>query len=165
MILHKYSNDNYLDGRIRAYWLFFKADILALTTKGWNEEDLRGKSCTQYKVMQYYYLLYILILLYEDLKANSVLQPSWSYYNTKYNIDGLRKCLACIGIDIDKALAVFNFPLVPCINGLECMDVEGSFIVEPTAFPTSTVTTISLSVLLANPTSCSNSLVTTCPII
>lgn len=130
MILHQYNTASYLDTKIHEFWITFKKDMLKLTTQSWAEEDRRGKTYTHWKVMQYQSVLSLLTLIYIDVTKNGTIHTDWSYYNTKYNIDNLRKCLACNCIDLDKALAIFGFPFQTCGSGIECMNIENTFIVE-----------------------------------
>lgn len=130
MILHQYNNASYLDTKIREFWLIFKTDILKLSNLSWKEEDYTGKSYNQWKVMQYYSVLSLIILLYLDIQKNKTVHTNWDYYNTKYKLDEKRKCLACECIDLDKILTIFNFPFINCGGGIECMNIENTFIVE-----------------------------------
>lgn len=130
MLLHQYNNASYLDTKINEFWTVFKKDILKLTLLSWKEEDNRGKTFTLWKVMQYQSLLGLLILIYIDVTKNSQIRTDWSYYNTKYNLDAKRKCLACNCIDLDKALTIFGFPFKTCEGGIECLSVENTFKIE-----------------------------------
>lgn len=162
MILHNPNNNSsYLDGRIYAFWLKFKSDILRISKSGWKEEDYKGATFCQYKVMQYYGVLYLLIAIYIDVQRT---KQTWDYYVTKYDLNTKRKCLACNGIDLDKALAIFDFPLSTCTGGIECMGVGIDFIVEPTSIPTSTLTTVNILDLINNPSTCNSVVSTDCPV-
>lgn len=130
MILHQYNNSSYLGVKINDFWIAFKSDILKLTTKSWKEEDNRGSSLTHWKIMQYYNVLSLMILIYFDIEKNKTIYSEWSYYNTKYKLDEYRKCLACECIDLDKILTIFGFPFAECTEGIECMNIETTFIVE-----------------------------------
>lgn len=130
MLLHQYNTASYLDNKIQEFWKTFKTDIIKFTNKSWKDEDLAGKSYAQWNVAQYHYVLSLMILIYLDVKKNGTIYTTWDYYNTKYDLDTKRKCLACECIDLDKALAIFGFPFTTCGNGIECMNIENTFIVE-----------------------------------
>ncbi len=130
MILHQYNSASYLDVKIREFWTTFKSDILKISTLSWKQEDYAGKSYNQWKVMQYYSALSLVVLIYLDVQRNASLNYDWSYYNSKYDLDNKRKCLACECIDLDKILTIFGFPFTTCGGGIECMSNEQTFIVE-----------------------------------
>ena len=135
MVLHQYYNASILEQKIQEFWSLYKTDLLKLSRDSWKQEDLRGQSYTQWKIMQYYNILSLVILLYFDVLKNGTVYTTWSYYNTKYNLDEVRKCAACNCIDLDKILAIFGFPFNDCIGGIECMrietpEIESTFIVE-----------------------------------
>lgn len=165
MILHNYSNNTtYLEGRVNAYWLFYKDKILALESKQFKEEDYKGKSFFQWKSMQYYYLLNTLVLLVIE-KTRDGDTKAWSYYYDKYKISILKTCLACLSINVDDALAIFDLPpSTTRIIGVESVNVEASMILEPDAIYISPISTgsIDLVALLTSTPSCVNNIVTDC---
>lgn len=110
MLLHNINNSNitYLDTKIKSFWDFNSASILAINTKQFNEEDLKGKSFLQWKSMTYYSLLSLLMIIQLDLDHS---QKDWSYYVTKYKLEDISKCLHCLGIDLKKNLENWQFPI------------------------------------------------------
>ncbi len=124
MILHQYNTSTYLEDRIEAFWNLYKVKILELNTRAWKEEDLRGESLTQWSIMQYYNVLSLVILIYLDIKKNNTIYPTWSYYNTKYDLDNKKKCLACNNIDLDKILNIFDLPFTSIGEGIGAMEIE-----------------------------------------
>lgn len=130
MLLHQYNNASYLDNKINEFWITFKSDILKLTAKSWKQEDYSGLSYAQWQVAQYHHVLSLMILMYLDIEKNKTIYTTWDYYNTKYGIDAKRKCLACDCIDLDKVLTIFGFPFTTCGGGIECMNIENTFIVQ-----------------------------------
>lgn len=137
MLLHQYNTASYLDGKIKDFWIMFKSDILKLTTKSWKEEDNAGSSYSQWKVMQYYNVLSLVILIYLDVQKNQTIYTDWSYYNTKYDLDAKRKCLACECIDLDKVLELFGFPFNNGLPEIEGFNIENTFIIEGSICDTS----------------------------
>jgi hypothetical protein len=129
MVLHQYNTASFLDNKVQEFWSLFKKDIIKWTEKSWKEEDYTGKSYAQWNVMQYHNTLSLIILMYLDIEKNKLVYPNWSYYNTKYKLDLYRKCLACANIDLDKVLDIFGLPFRICGEGIECMEIENTFIV------------------------------------
>lgn len=110
LLLHNINNANitYLDTKIKEFWDLNKSAILSNNANQFNEEDLKGKSFYQWSSMSYYYVLNLLLLIQID-KNHS--QKEWSYYYEKYNITNIKKCLSCIGINLNKNLEIFGFPI------------------------------------------------------
>lgn len=163
MILHIPTNTNYLSQKIEDFWIYFKGQILDLTNKSWNEENYTGSSFLQWKTMQYYNTLYLCILIYLDVQQTGGVNTSWSYYENKYNLCKIQKCLACDGIDLKKALEIFDFPFND-IGSIENGEIEISFIIEnilPTP-QTSILNTNQLLELINNPIGCINNIKSSC---
>lgn len=129
MVLHQYNTASPLDNKVQEFWILFKDKIIALTEKSWKQEDYTGKSYAQWEVMQYHNILSLVILMYIDIKKNSTVHPDWAYYKDKYKLDLYRKCLACSDINLDKILDIFGLPFRICGSGIECMNIENTFIV------------------------------------
>ena len=66
MLLHQFNSSTYLEGRIKAYWDKYSNEVNALHEKQSKDEDLKGKSLNQWKIMQYYYVMYLMILIYSS---------------------------------------------------------------------------------------------------
>jgi len=130
MVIHQYNNISYLDDKIQAFWKLYKDEIFKLSQLSWKQEDITGKSYAQWHAFQYHNALRLVILLYLDIEKNGKIYTTWEYYKTKYKLDKYKECLVCAGIDLDKILNIFNLPFEDCTGGIECMDVEGTFIVE-----------------------------------
>lgn len=143
-----------LDLKIKAFWDLNKLVILSNNSEQWNDEDLKGKSFAQWKSMTYFYLLALLQLIYNDINHT---QQEWSYYQEKYDLENIKKCLHCIGINLDKNLNIFGFPII-CENGIECLDIESSLEVEPEDLDEEEIITVDLAALLATPVYCINTL-------
>lgn len=129
MLIHNINSANItsLDVQIKSFWTLNKNAILLNDKVQWNDEDLTGKSFAQWKSMSYYYLLSLLTLIQIDISHTSKL---WSYYYEKYNLANLKKCLSCIGIDLNKNLQVFGFPTNSIDEVVEPMSIEDTFEVE-----------------------------------
>lgn len=149
-MIHTVGNISQLHTNVDNYFNTFKDDILIKTRLGWDEEDLRGKSYQQWKVMQYYNLLYYLIIMYNDYLLLSSSQP-WSYFVSKYNLRDIKDCVACEGIDFRAALESFGFPGE--INGIEELEVEKTLEVTGDEY---VVSEISVLHRIATPSQCVN---------
>lgn len=118
-----------LENYINKSFSLYRNEILALHLKQWKEEDISGKSCSQYKAYKYHLAIYYVILIYLELKQG--IHTDWIYYNNKYKLDTIKKCLACDNIILEKLLNIFGLPSTICDGGIECMSLEESFIIEP----------------------------------
>ncbi len=129
MILHQFNSSTYLEGRIKAYWDKYSNEVNALHEKQSKDEDLKGKSLNQWKIMQYYYVMYLMILIYLDKQLHK--NQSWSYYITKYNLVKYQECLACVKIDLKTILTIFNFSSITQTDGVETLEIETTLEIEP----------------------------------
>lgn len=111
---------------INNYFDYFKLQIISLSQKQWDSEDLKGVSNSQWSLMQYYNFLYLLIIIYREKQR--LPNKDWSYFVTKYNLVNIEKCIRCEGIDYNKALSIFGFETTT--NGIENISIEDSFSIE-----------------------------------
>lgn len=118
-----------LETYIANVFSLYRKDILALHIKEWKEEDISGKSCIQYKIYQYYLAVYYVILIYLELKQG--INTDWNYYESKYKISTIRKCLSCDKIDLNAILNIFGLPSTTPDGGIEDMGLEETFEIEP----------------------------------
>lgn len=152
-MLHTVKKISNLNTYINSFFNEFKDDIMIQTNKQWHDEDLKGSSTKQWNVMKYYYLLDLLIIVYNEVERTKDLGYNWSYYVNKFDLEKYRKCLACVGIDIDKGLNAFNLGDSISILGIELAQIEDSFIVGDSG---STINPISVKELLETPNYCIN---------
>lgn len=151
-MLHYVKKPSILDTAISNYFSAFKSDIVALHQTQWNSEDLKGKSKSQWMVMQYYNLMYLLILVHKEVTRTKHLDYSWSYYEQKFNLVAVRECMGCYGINWNKAIEAFDLNnLVP--GGIEDMSLEETFIIYGEEKAKSDVTFVNL---IAYPNVCVN---------
>lgn len=122
--------DNNVDIRQywKEYWDLYRTDIMALTDSQINDEDALGVSCKQYRIMQYYLGFYLVVMIYLEMIATKI--NTWSYYVNKYDLKNKKYNLGCNNISLDKILEIFGLPTVVG-SGIEHMNIEGVFIVEP----------------------------------
>lgn len=166
LYLHSYTTNSVLNNKIKEFFIYFKPQIIELSKKQWNEEDLKGKSNYQFLIQDIYYLLYLLILIDIDISITGKFY-SWDYYKTKYNIEKLEDCFNCKKINFKKAIEIFGF-FNNCNEGIECIETENTFIVEPITTPYTTLpiitssTTTYMNSLLTNLKSCNNIISTIC---
>lgn len=114
-------------------WALYKTDVIAFHTKQWKEEDIRERSEKQWDAMQYYYAVYLCILIWWEAKRNGgIIDPVAT--KTKYDLVAKRKCLACKGINLDKLLEIFGLQAVAGTgsggDGLETVEIESTLVVE-----------------------------------
>lgn len=104
----------------------------------------------------YYYLLYMLVLLDQDITRLQSLNKPYSYFVDKYKLNELSKCLACNNIGLSKALNIFAIPSYFPTDGIETMEVEETLVVEQ-AIPDPVTSNASIIInLLSNPNQCIN---------
>lgn len=134
-----------------------RISIVALQNKWFNEESYKGTSKIPYKVSMYYMAIYLVLLMYLEMKAGY--NTTWSYYQTKYDIDTNRKKLACCGIDLDDIISSFGISTTTasCVQGIGSMEIEDCLEVEPIELKaTTTATSINVSTYLSIPNECFN---------
>ena len=146
--LHSYYNSSILNEKINLFFKTFKKEILLLSTKQWNNEDLKGIGFQENLITDYHSLLQLLILIQLDINITGKKQ-NWSYYYSKYNISNIEKCLICKGINFKKAIEIFGF-FTNCSDGIECIEISNTFLIEPTvlsSIPVSNITSTSTTFL------------------
>lgn len=126
-MLHNVKLISDLSTKIDNFFSLFKGKILSLTTSQWNEEDFKGKSYIQWDIIKYYHLLYLLILLNEDINRLRFLNKDWSYFSNKYNLDNFSKCLACNNISFVDALVSFDLYNESLDLGIQTMNINNTF--------------------------------------
>jgi hypothetical protein len=139
--------------QLSLYWqrlnILYGNTILSISDKWLNDEAIRGRSCKQYKVNQYYYAFYLGLLIKTELLHGYTTDKD--YYYTKYNLVDLKNKLACNNISLTDILNIFDISFTES-TGIEGISIEDGFIVEPDyTLPT---TVYNIQVLLANPTYC-----------
>jgi len=145
-----------LNTAIHTFFLAFKDKLVGFSTTQWKQEDLKGKSNSQWIAMQYYNLMYLLIIVHQEVMRTKDLGYPWSYYVSKFKLDTYKECLACDGIDFDKALEAFNIPFYFSEDGINLMGVQDSLFVTPTTYNTSET---SFTTLVETPKACTNYIV------
>lgn len=151
-MLHSLKKISTLDAAIDAYFTSFKTKLVELNQSQWTSEDLRGKSSLQWTIMQYYNLMYLLILVHREVTRTADLGKDWAYFEGKYNLAAIKFCIACQGINYDKALEAFGFNnLIP--GGIEDMQIESNFEIHGEDLP---VSDVKIKDLIANPYICIN---------
>lgn len=138
-----------------SYWFSFYnlygSSILTLSSKWSSQEKIYGNSCTQYKVNQYYLAFYLGVMIRNELDKGY--ESSASYYETKYGISDKRKILTCHNINLDKILDIFDISFTEG-EGIEGMEIENNFIVEPDY--TNTNVSYNITTLLTNLSTCTS---------
>lgn len=99
------------------------------------QEHLKGESKIQYTNFAFYLSMYLITIIYDDVKNH--LGKNWSYFYNKYNLENLIKCFACYGIDLNKILKEFNLTTegFEIAYGIENIGIEKTFEVEPSNIP------------------------------
>ena len=128
-MLHTVKVISPLNTYINDYFNSFKTELINYANIQWKEEDLKGKSTVQYKAMQYYNLMYFLILVYEEVVRTNNKYP-YSYYNDKFKISDYKKCIECEGISFNKALQAFGLDTFFNTDGIETIGIEVNFGIE-----------------------------------
>lgn len=123
-----------LEQHINTFFQEYRSKIVSLTKTSWKKEDLDGEGCSIFTVAQYYFGMYIVILIYLELQLN--IPRTKQYYIDKYDLKVVQDKLACNGISLSKILEIFG--IVGLLNtnatdfdGIEFMGIEYNFIVEP----------------------------------
>lgn len=192
MFLRTYNKANYYEIAAHNTFQYYKADIMALHTQQWKEEDVQGESCVQFKTMQYYAAIYYISILSSILNGGI---KTWDEIKTKYCYEDKRKKFACNGIDLDRVAGFFSLPpngecgingmgiqdtfeiepiispceggTINCSGGIDSMGIEIDLEVEPLEFSESCpeLTSINIEETLANLYSCTVNIETVCPCI
>ena len=106
MLFLDVSIDSVLRGYWTSFWNLYGTDILTLSAKITNDENVRDKSCRIYKLQQYYLAFDLAYLIKIELNRGTYL--SEDYYETKYSIEDKREKLACNGISLDRLFTIFG---------------------------------------------------------
>lgn len=136
-MLHSVNKISDLNTAINNYFIAFKDDIMISTAKHWNDEDNKGSSFASWNTMKYYTLMYLLIIVYQEIERTKKLNYSWSYYENKFNLIEYKKCLACFKIDIDKAYTAFGFDYLIEESGIGLQGISINNMVEYSNLPVS----------------------------
>lgn len=128
-MIHVIKKITPLNKAINNFFIAFKSDIISKTDSQWNEEDYRGSSFTQWRIMKYYYLLHLMILLFLEVERTKELELPWSYYESKFDLSRHKKCLSCDGISIEKGYEAFGLIDLGAVEGIEFQEIELSNIV------------------------------------
>lgn len=150
----RYNKNTVLETYISKSFLLFKDVIIDRHKKQYKEEDIKGSSCVQYSIMDIYLSILFVVLIYNDVISTN--NTSWEYYNNKYCIDRIRKCLACKGIDIDLILNVFGLPYEGTIEGINFDIIGSTFEIEPATLIPLTTTVVDINTLLNTNDNCIN---------
>ena len=144
---------------LSTYWTGFYNlygnDIMSLSERWFNDENIRGRSCKQYGVEQYYAAFYLCTLIKNELDKGYT--NDLAYFEEKYNINKVRHTLVCNNISLDKIFTIFGISFNTSNNyGIEGMAIEESFVIEPSSLFSNVSSTINISFLLSNPNYCSS---------
>src|SRR5687768_6654697 len=101
-MLHYVKKLGILDTAVSNFFTAYKSELVSLSQSQWNSEDYKGKSRHQWTIMQYYNLMYLFILVHKEVVRTKDLGYPWSYYESKFNLVEVQRCLGCYGIDWDK---------------------------------------------------------------
>lgn len=142
-----------LETYINNAFKLYRTSLLTLHSKQWKEEDISGASCIQYKIYQYHLAVYYTILIYSEVQQG--INSDWEYYKDKYKIETITKSLACDGINLDAILNEFGLPIISSEGGIESLEIEQSFEIEPTILSSETeYNNVDIQSLLDNPSTC-----------
>ena len=117
-----------VDTYVARMFALHRLSIMELHGKQWNEEDIKGYSNIQYRIQQYYLAYYFALLIWYEV--NEGLNKAWKYYEVKYDIDRIRKALACNNIDLDQILAVFDLPITDTL-GINNIGISNTLEIAP----------------------------------
>lgn len=136
-MIHSVKKITLLNESINNFFIAFKDDIISKTELQWKEEDYKGNSFVQWKIMKYYYILHLMILIFLEKERNKDTY-GWSYYVDKFDLDIFKKCLACDNISIEKAYTAFGF-ISSSEEGVEFQEIEVDNIVGNSLYPVSDI--------------------------
>ncbi len=123
-----------LEVKINTFFQANRSNIISLTNFSWKREDIDGEGCSIFKVGQYYFAMYLAILIYLEIQLG--IPRTAQYYLDKYNIRVLQDRFACNGISLSNVFNDFGIGAILTTQGLgedgiEFIGIEESFIVEP----------------------------------
>ena len=100
--------------------------LLGAYDKAWTEERIKGKSFKTVWVSKFYAALVMALII----KYNS---RCYNFDKLKelYNINDIIDCLKCDDINFIKMLNTFNLPTSPLQGGIENINIECLFEIEP----------------------------------
>jgi len=126
-----------LTGYIISAFQRYRTALIAIHKQQWKDEDIRGESVQQYTAAQYQMAIRLTILVRLDVNRLAWKELDWDYFVTTWNLVEFKQRLACTDISLDNLLNDFALPVVngsfneQAIDGIEDMEVEMSFEVEP----------------------------------
>lgn len=107
--------------------------VIDLLTQQFKDEDIEGKSRLMPNIIQYRMAVLLVVLFYRDFTSK---QYSFDELIQCYEIDTLRECFRCLGINLKilfKTVGINICPVVKdCGEGIESDIIEGSFQIEHT---------------------------------
>lgn len=159
-MLGTYKNLTNIESYINTAFKLYKASIIKNFLAQVNDEELKGENCRQYN-FSFYLAVYLVTIVYQDvIKYPS---KSWDYFVTKYDLEKYKKCLACDGIKLDDILISFTLPPVAVSSGINNLQIEKTFEIEPTDLTPIVIepTIVDLSTILVAST-CINNIETIC---
>jgi hypothetical protein len=115
--------------KVNSFFDNYKEAIYTLHYNQFKQESIYDKSCLQFKVIDYYSALYLVSLIYQDILDNPLYD--WEYFKVKYDLVNINKCYACKGIKLTDIFKLFGYPFKNTQIGIELMEIESTFIVEP----------------------------------
>jgi hypothetical protein len=160
-MLPRLHNPNIWDNYFKSFMDYYRSILMTLYRKNWKREDYYELSYYQYVISQYWYALYLVVLIkYEVLEG---INTEWSYYIDKYELEDKRKKLACNSISLKKILEIFELPTLTTSStegtfdnvGIESDIIEDDFIVENTE-DAEELDTVEILTLVNTPTLLSN---------
>lgn len=101
-------------------------NLLEVYGKAWVEQRTKGKSFKTVWVSKFYAALALAVII----KYNSRCY-SFDVLKEQYNINQIIDCLACDNINFKDMLKQLGLPANPLIGGIENMNIECLFEVEP----------------------------------
>ena len=115
----------------------FKPNIIEDLLKAFKEESFNGESTLQYKVLNHYYIMILVLLIKLDFQF--ITGVIWQDLVKKYNLKKLKEKLACCKLDLDGVLNSYGLPSVEDIfpepndlfYGINYLGIEQTFEVEP----------------------------------
>ena len=102
----RYNQTSIVETKWNASFQLYRSDILALHTSLFNQEDIYGRSCKQYKIAQYYLAFLYTYLIYR--RYTDGVSRVWSYFEDLFNIEDLDKRFGCNGISLDKLFVIWD---------------------------------------------------------
>ena len=127
----RYNNTTIIDDYWKEYYQLYRTTIVSTIQNGWKQEDVWGITCDYNIVRKFQYTFFYVLMIYLEIKRGIV--TDWTYYEVKYDILNVRKCLTCYGIRLDDVFDIFN--LNNGEYGIENIGIELTYEVEPDTLP------------------------------